>query len=42
MERKNEAKIKIFLSDTENEFCRLSPNSQAKFAIEQISIWQSD
>lgn len=40
--KKMKAKSEFFLSDADNEFCRLSSNSQAKFAIKQIGIWQRD
>ncbi len=35
-----EDKIGILLSDVEREFYRLPPYKRAKFAIEQISMWQ--
>lgn len=37
---KNEDKIKILLGDVDKEFQRLNPYVKAKFAIEQISVWQ--
>jgi predicted transposase YbfD/YdcC len=37
---KNEDKIKVLLSDVDKEFQRLNPYVKAKFAIEQISVWQ--
>lgn len=40
MGEKNEDKIKILLSDVDKEFQRLNPYVKAKFAIEQISVWQ--
>ena len=36
----NEDKIKVLLSDVDKEFQRLNPYVKAKFAIEQISVWQ--
>ncbi len=38
MEEKNEDGIKILLNDVEKEFYRLTPQSQVRFAIEQISM----
>lgn len=40
MGEKNEDKIKILLGDVDKEFQRLNPYVKAKFAIEQISVWQ--
>ncbi len=40
MEEKNEDGIKILLNDVEKEFYRLTPQSQVRFAIEQISVWR--
>jgi len=40
MEEKNEARIKILLSDVDKEFSGLNHYRKAKFAIEQISMWQ--
>jgi len=39
MEEKNK-QLKILLQDVEREFYRLAPVMQAKFAIEQINMWQ--
>lgn len=39
MEEKNK-QLKILLQDVDREFYRLAPVMQAKFAIEQINIWQ--
>ncbi len=40
MEEKNGDRIKMLLSDVEKEFHGLNHYHQAKFAIEQIGIWQ--
>ncbi len=40
MEEKNEARIRILLSDVDKEFSGLNHYRRAKFAIEQISMWQ--
>lgn len=40
MEEKNEARIKTLLSDVDKEFRGLNHYRKAKFAIEQISMWQ--
>jgi hypothetical protein len=32
--------LKILLQDVDREFYRLAPAVQAKFAIEQINMWQ--
>ncbi len=40
METKNEDRIKNLLSEIDKEFCKLAPHMRAKFAIEQISVWQ--
>ncbi len=40
MEDRNENRLKTLLSDMENEFQRLDHLQRAKFAIEQISVWQ--
>ncbi len=40
MGEKNEDKIKVLLNDVDKEFQRLNPYVKAKFAIEQISVWQ--
>lgn len=40
MGEKNEDKIKTLLGDVDKEFQRLNPYVKAKFAIEQISVWQ--
>ncbi len=40
MEDKNETRIKILLSDVDKEFRGLNHYKRAKFAIEQISVWQ--
>jgi len=40
MEERNEARIKILLSDVDKEFSGLNHYRKAKFAIEQISMWQ--
>lgn len=39
MEEKNK-ELKILLRDVDQEYYRLDPYMQAKFAIEQISVWQ--
>ncbi len=39
MEGKNK-ELKILLQDVDREFYRLAPVMQAKFAIEQINVWQ--
>lgn len=39
MEGKNK-QLKILLQDVDQEFYRLAPVMQAKFAIEQINMWQ--
>ncbi|VVB97670.1 Uncharacterised protein [uncultured archaeon] len=39
MEEKNK-ELKILLQDVDREFYRLDPVMQAKFAIEQINMWQ--
>ena len=36
----NENKLRTLLSDVEKEFKGLNHYQQAKFAIEQISLWQ--
>ncbi len=40
MEEKNEARIKTLLNDVDKEFRSLNHYRKAKFAIEQISMWQ--
>lgn len=40
MEERNETKIKTLLSDVDKEFRGLNHYRRAKFAIEQISMWQ--
>ena len=40
MGEKNDDRIKALLGDVDREFRRLPPYLQAKFAIEQISVWQ--
>ncbi len=40
MDKKNEDRIKNLLSEIDKEFCKLAPHMRAKFAIEQISVWQ--
>ncbi len=40
MEGKNENRIKTLLSDVDEEFKQLDNLHRAKFAIEQISLWQ--
>ncbi len=40
MAGKNEDKIKILLKDVDAEFKQLDHLHRAKFAIEQISMWQ--
>lgn len=40
MGEKNDERIKTLLTDVDREFHRLPPCLQAKFAIEQISVWQ--
>lgn len=40
MNIKNEDKIKTLLNDVDKEFQGLNHYQRAKFAIEQISIWQ--
>ncbi len=40
MIEKYENRIKILLEDIDKEFQRLTPHRKAKFAIEQISVWQ--
>lgn len=39
MEEKNK-ELKILLRDVDREFYKLTPFMRAKFAIEQINIWQ--
>ncbi len=36
----NDNRIKVLLDDVDKEFQRLAPPLRAKFAIEQISVWQ--
>ena len=40
MEERNEARIKTLLNDVDKEFRSLNHYRRAKFAIEQISMWQ--
>ncbi len=40
MEDTNEIKIKTLLTDIDKEFQGLNHYEKAKFAIEQISMWQ--
>ncbi len=40
MEEKKEDRIKMLLSDVDKEFRGLNHYRRAKFAIEQISMWQ--
>ncbi|KCZ71796.1 hypothetical protein ANME2D_01851 [Candidatus Methanoperedens nitroreducens] len=40
MGEKIEDKIRSLLNDIDKEFQRLTPHVGAKFAIEQISMWQ--
>ncbi len=40
MEERNEARIKTLLSDVDKEFRGLNHYRRAKFAIEQIGMWQ--
>jgi hypothetical protein len=40
MEGKNENRIKTLLNDMDKEFQRLDHLQRAKFAIEQIGVWQ--
>ncbi len=39
MEEKNK-ELKMLLQNIDREFYRLAPVKQAKFAIEQINVWQ--
>lgn len=39
MEEKNK-ELKILLHDVDREFYRLTPVMQARFALEQINLWQ--
>ncbi len=38
--KKMEDRIKSLLNDVDKEFYKLDPCMQAKFALEQVSIWQ--
>lgn len=40
MREKNEDRIKMLLNDVDKEFKQLDHLQRAKFAIEQISVWQ--
>jgi hypothetical protein len=40
MQENNENRIKTLLNDMDKEFQRLDHFQRAKFAIEQISVWQ--
>ncbi len=40
MEEKNETRIKTLLSDVDKEYRGLNHYRRARFAIEQISMWQ--
>ncbi len=40
MREKNEDRIKMLLNDVDKEFKQLGHLQRAKFAIEQISMWQ--
>lgn len=40
MRQKNEDRIKMLLNDVDKEFKQLGHLQRAKFAIEQISVWQ--
>ncbi len=40
MDKKYEDRIKNLLSEIDKEFNKLAPHARAKFAIEQISVWQ--
>jgi hypothetical protein len=40
MKEKNEDRIKILLHDVDTEFKQLDHLHRARFAMEQISVWQ--